>query len=180
LPVLLRRKVLLDTLSPEESRFRPAPRLVIRRRNEEAAGLAEERHTTAFVVGLVLGGLAGAAMTFWKTPRSGVQSRTLIAEETEEFLFRLTRMNDAQTDEAPAGEPSAPVATPSGVEGDAMRATAPAAPISPSPDAGAADAPAPVAEDDETPLPTTFRGETLTENPADIVLDGPRPVATDR
>jgi hypothetical protein len=139
--------------------------------------LAGERHTTAFVVGLVLGGLAGAAVTFWKTPRSGVQSRTLIAEETEEFLFRLTRMNDAQADEAPAGEPSAPVATPSGVEGDAVRATAPVAPPS---EALGTDAAAPVDEDDETPLPATFRGETLTENPADIVLDGPRPVSTDR
>jgi hypothetical protein len=138
--------------------------------------LAEQRHTTAFVVGLVLGGLAGAAVVFWKAPRSGAQTRALIAEKTEEVLFRLTGMDKLP----PAG--TTPRRVP--VSFDAM--------ASRSHDQIAADAdtaplpvPSPASEttaeeEDGARLPTTFRGEVLTEQPTDVVLDGPRPAPADR
>jgi hypothetical protein len=45
--------------------------------------VAKERHTAAFVVGMMIGGAAGAAVTFWKTPMSGAQVRARIAETAE-------------------------------------------------------------------------------------------------
>jgi hypothetical protein len=141
-------------------------------RDEEAAGLAEERHTTAFVVGMVLGGLAGAAVALWTAPRSGAATRALVADKAEAVLFRLTGMDKARSE----------AATPPSSEATAH----------PGSDAGAADAdtapipmPSPVAEttedeDDGARLPATFRGEVLTEKPTDVFLDGPRPAATDR
>src|SRR5262245_37827066 len=144
------------------------------RGDEEAAGLAEERHTTAFVVGMVLGGLAGAAVVFWTARRSGAQTRALIADKTEAVLFRLTGMDKARPEGASsvAPSPSFQAAAPPG--SDAVAA-----------DAKTAQIPAPVtaaemADDDEVKLPATFRGEVLTEEPADIVLDGPRPASPDR
>lgn len=41
--------------------------------------VANERHTAAFVVGLALGGLAGAGYVLFKTPRSGADVRAGIA-----------------------------------------------------------------------------------------------------
>ncbi len=41
--------------------------------------MANERHTAAFVVGLALGGLAGAGYMLFKTPRSGAEVRAGIA-----------------------------------------------------------------------------------------------------
>jgi gas vesicle protein len=41
--------------------------------------VANERHTAAFVVGLALGGLAGAGYVLFKTPRSGAAVRAGIA-----------------------------------------------------------------------------------------------------
>ena len=41
--------------------------------------MANERHTAAFVVGLALGGLAGAGYVLLKTPRSGADVRAGIA-----------------------------------------------------------------------------------------------------
>lgn len=41
--------------------------------------MANERHTAAFVVGLALGGLAGAGYMLFKTPRSGAAVRAGIA-----------------------------------------------------------------------------------------------------
>lgn len=40
---------------------------------------AKKRHNTAFVVGSVIGGLAGAAAALWKTPYSGEELREKIA-----------------------------------------------------------------------------------------------------
>ena len=41
--------------------------------------MASERHTAAFVIGLALGGLAGAGYVLFKTPRSGAAVRAGIA-----------------------------------------------------------------------------------------------------
>jgi hypothetical protein len=151
------------------------------RRDEEAAGLATERHTTAFVVGLVLGGLAGAAVTLWKTPRSGAQLRALVAERTEEVLFRLTGMDEAQTWGASDSTPPASFDRSAGRFDDAEKAAAVTAPLpalAPEPADVAPDLP--VEDDDGATLPATFRGEVLTDQPTDIVLDGPRPAPADR
>jgi hypothetical protein len=135
--------------------------------------LAAERHTTALVVGLVLGGLAGAAVTLWKTPRSGAQLRALVAERAEGVLYRLTGMNETHMQGAPG---STPAASYDGANAAAVTAPLPA--LAPEPTEGE---PAVPAEDDEgATLPATFRGEVLTEQPTDIVLDGPRPAPADR
>jgi hypothetical protein len=156
-------------------------------RGQEEADVAEERHTTAFVVGAILGGLAGAGATLWKTPRSGQGTRALIAERAEGFLFRLTGMDEWQPAESgaapasagPATAPPSPHPTPAVASvpvGDA--ATPPDRLSTPPSDEVAAGIAA--ATEDEPALPLTFRGETLTESPADAVLDGPRPTPTDR
>jgi len=41
--------------------------------------LAGKRHTAAFIVGTVAGGLVGAAMALWKTPHTGDELRSAIA-----------------------------------------------------------------------------------------------------
>lgn len=38
--------------------------------------MPDDRHNAAFVFGAILGGIAGAAITLWKTPQSGAQLRT--------------------------------------------------------------------------------------------------------
>jgi hypothetical protein len=138
--------------------------------------LAKERHTTAFVVGMVLGGLAGAAYVLWTAPRSGAQTRASIADKTEAVLFRLTGMDEARSDGGSAAVPppsfgAAPRPVNDGVAADADTAPIPV----PAPAAGTAED-----EDEEQKLPSTFRGEVLTERPTDVVLDGPRPAQTDR
>ncbi|MEA2593749.1 MAG: hypothetical protein QOF01_218 [Thermomicrobiales bacterium] len=136
--------------------------------------MAEERHTTAFVVGFVLGGLAGAAVTLWKTPRSGAQTRALLAERAEEFLFRLTGMDKPQPEGAASGSSARPFDTAS-TRGDATTSVATKTlsdPLAATPVQG-------MDEDDGATLPPTFRGQILTEQPTDIVLDGPRPAPPD-
>ncbi len=151
------------------------------RRNEEAASLAAERHTTAFVVGLFLGGLAGAAVTLWKTPRSGAQLRALVAERAEDILFRLTGMNEAQTWDGSGRTPPLSFDRPASRDDDAARAAAATAPLPVLAPEPADVAPAvPAVDDDGATLPATFRGQALTERPTDIVLDGPRPAPADR
>ncbi|MDQ4099978.1 MAG: hypothetical protein M3121_05725 [Chloroflexota bacterium] len=38
--------------------------------------MAQQRHGAAFIVGAIIGGIAGAAATLWTTPRSGQELRT--------------------------------------------------------------------------------------------------------
>ena len=155
--------------------------------------MAEERHTTAFVVGFVLGGLAGAAVTLWKTPRSGAQLRALIAERAEGVLFRLTGMDEAQVGGAPSGGlsgslPTEPRRVNELISATVDTSTLPTAPLTPETRGAAATLPTPLdaapiaetAQDAEVTLPPTFRGQVLTEQPTDIVLDGPRPASPDR
>jgi len=59
----------------------------------------DDSHNTAFVVGFVLAGLAGAALVLWKTPRSGSAMRELIAEKTESGLFHTLGMDKYLTGE---------------------------------------------------------------------------------
>lgn len=62
--------------------------------------MARQRHNAAFVVGSVLGGVAGAAAALWKAPQSGSELRAKVAE-------RLggsggTSMNTTVPDDSPA------------------------------------------------------------------------------
>ncbi|MGC4106845.1 MAG: hypothetical protein QM753_10910 [Thermomicrobiales bacterium] len=45
--------------------------------------MAGKRHTAAFVVGTVAGGLVGAATALWKTPHTGDELRAAIATITD-------------------------------------------------------------------------------------------------
>lgn len=41
--------------------------------------MSDERHNAAFMVGIILGALGGAAATLWLTPLSGTQTREQLA-----------------------------------------------------------------------------------------------------
>jgi len=45
--------------------------------------LAGKRHTAAFVIGSMAGGLVGAALALWKTPQSGAELRAQIASAAD-------------------------------------------------------------------------------------------------
>lgn len=42
--------------------------------------MPDDRHTAAFVFGAILGGIAGAAITLWKTPQSGAHLRAGLSQ----------------------------------------------------------------------------------------------------
>ena len=46
---------------------------------ESDAVMSSQRHTGAFIIGGVLGGLAGAAVTLWNTPKSGAELRAAVS-----------------------------------------------------------------------------------------------------
>lgn len=46
--------------------------------------MASQRNTGAFVVGSVIGGLVGAAVTLWKTPKSGAELRSGLSANRED------------------------------------------------------------------------------------------------
>lgn len=126
--------------------------------------MAEERHTTAFVVGAILGGIAGAGSTLWRVPRSGAQTRALLAERIEGALLRLTGMDAwQQSDITTQAKPvlASPLdeamlqMTPEMVSEDATALLR---------DRVSADS---ETTDDGATLPLTFRGEVLVEGPAE-------------
>ena len=45
--------------------------------------LAGKRHTAAFVVGTMAGGLVGGALALWKTPHTGDELRSALATVTD-------------------------------------------------------------------------------------------------
>jgi hypothetical protein len=125
-------------------------------------GVSEERHDTAFVVGTILGSLAGAAVTLFNVPRSGAETRAQLKRLAQDLTEPARRLGDgvqgrvvdaltqrtSYTDEVPA---TPDVATPD-LQSDPLT---------------------PVGADlDATALagaPLSGAGET------DIVIDGPRP-----
>jgi hypothetical protein len=56
--------------------------------------VAEQRHTTAFVVGALIGGVAGAAVVYWRTPKSGQEVRTELTAAVESALLRATEVGE--------------------------------------------------------------------------------------
>jgi len=55
----------------------------------EEAGVADERHDAAFVVGAVLGGVAGAAYGLFSAPQAGRRTRGQLAEQGDAVVQRL-------------------------------------------------------------------------------------------
>jgi hypothetical protein len=109
--------------------------------------VAEERHTKAFVVGTLLGGIAGAAAALWRVPRSGAETRATLNAKVEETIFHLLGMDERET--APT-TPAPIVRTSLPTQPDAV-ATEP----EPEPEA-------PALPVDEPPaVPATFRGEPV-------------------
>jgi hypothetical protein len=56
--------------------------------------VAKQRHTGTFIFGALVGGLAAAGYTLWKTPQSGASLRAAIAEQAEGLLDRVTSLGE--------------------------------------------------------------------------------------
>jgi len=53
------------------------------------------KHTTAFVIGTLLGGAAAAAFVIWNAPQSGERTRTQIMSVVETVIFKALGANQA-------------------------------------------------------------------------------------
>jgi hypothetical protein len=56
--------------------------------------VAKQRHTGTFIFGALVGGLAAAGYTLWKTPQSGASLRAAIAERAEGLLDRVSSLGE--------------------------------------------------------------------------------------
>jgi hypothetical protein len=56
--------------------------------------VAKKRHTGTFIFGAIVGGLAAAGYTLWKTPQSGASLRAALAEQAEGILDRITSLGE--------------------------------------------------------------------------------------
>lgn len=113
----------------------------------------EGRHTAAMISGMVLGGLAGIGIAWWKAPMSGAQLRAKIAEQAESVLFKVIGMDEWQPAAPVTVEPAAAAPSP-------MPAAEPAVPAVRQAEAITSDR-----EEAGAVLPPTFRGEPLAERP---------------
>ena len=145
------------------------------RRVGEAGSVADERHDAAFVVGAILGGVAGATYTLFNAPQAGAQTRAQLAERRDAVAERLAAAI-AEVDGrvrrlvAQVGAAARPVverlasARPGSAPAEVEVATEPAAePVFTLPDPLEPD---PVVREE----PAAGMGE-------DIVIEGPRPAA---
>jgi hypothetical protein len=64
------------------------------------------KHTTAFVIGTLLGGAVAAAFVIWNAPQSGERTRSQISEVVETIIFTMLGANQAT--EARVLKPDAP------------------------------------------------------------------------
>jgi len=81
------------------------------------------KHTTAFVIGTLLGGAAAAAFVIWNAPQSGERTRSQISEVVETVIFTMLGANQAT--EARLLTPDAPSPV-SGMPADAPLVAEPA------------------------------------------------------
>jgi gas vesicle protein len=125
--------------------------------------VAEEQHTTAFVVGAILGGIAGAAATLWRVPQSGAQTRAQIAERVEGVLFKLTGMNKWQEGDITSASATAPTTDAANLLDDMSEPEAFQRIDDRVRSEGDQES-----QDDGATLPLTFRGEVLTEKAAEM------------
>jgi gas vesicle protein len=58
------------------------------------AEVAKKQHTGTFIFGAIVGGFAAAGYTLWKTPQSGARLRTMMAEQAEGMLDRVTSLGE--------------------------------------------------------------------------------------
>jgi len=56
--------------------------------------VAKQGHTGAFIFGALVGGLAAAGYTLWKTPQSGASLRAAVAERAEGLLDRISTVGE--------------------------------------------------------------------------------------
>jgi hypothetical protein len=106
--------------------------------------VAQERHTKAFVVGTLLGGVAGAAAALWRVPQSGAETRATISSTIEETIFKLLGMDERETSPTTPA-PIVPVP----------------APVEPAPVETAPIAVAVIQKEEPATMPATFRGEPI-------------------
>ena len=148
------------------------------RRVGEAGSVADERHDVAFVVGAILGGVAGATYTLFNAPQAGAQTRAQLAERRDAIAERLATAI-AEVD----GRVRRLVAQAGAAASSVAERLASARPGSaPVPAAEVEVATEPVAEPVFT-LPDPLEPDPVVrEEPTvgmgeDIVIEGPRPAA---
>lgn len=71
--------------------------------------MAKSKHTTAFVLGTLLGGAAAAAAAIWNSPQSGKRTRQQISETVESVIFDVLGTEDSTLGRRLTPESPAPV-----------------------------------------------------------------------
>lgn len=156
--------------------------------------MAHERHDVAFVVGALLGGLAGATYTLFNAPQAGSQTRAQLAEQLNGLNGQLgtaTAKLGEQGERLGQRATATVAALTERVTGDAAvvdAATARTAeqktepvlllpdPLEPAPVVGVE--PSPTAAD--VAAGTATVGGLPAGDNFDVVIDGPRPAGADR
>lgn len=75
------------------------------------------KHTTAFVMGTLLGAAASAAFVIWNAPQSGEHTRNQLSDAVESIIFRVLGADEATearllTPDAPSPAPASTVDSP--------------------------------------------------------------------
>jgi len=71
--------------------------------------MAKSKHTTAFVLGTLLGGAAAAAAAIWNSPQSGKRTRQQITETVENVIFDVLGTEESTLGRRLTPETPAPV-----------------------------------------------------------------------
>ena len=153
--------------------------------------MAGERHDVAFVVGAVLGGVAGAAITLLNAPQSGQQTRAQLAAQAEALIQalgaatsqvddRALRLVDraagsipGRGDQPGADAPAAVAVEPAGIgigQGEAEPVYTLPDPLEP----------APVVPTESREIGGDAGAAADTPGGVDVVIEGPRPTSADR
>lgn len=69
------------------------------------------KHTTAFVLGTMIGGAAAAAAAVWNSPQSGKRTRQQFTAKVEDTIFGLLGTGESQLGRRLTPEVPAPVIT---------------------------------------------------------------------
>ena len=156
--------------------------------------MAHERHDVAFVVGALLGGVAGATYTLFNAPQAGAQTRAQLAEQVTALTGQLstataklgeqgerlgqratatvTTLTERVTGDGPVVDPATARAAEAKTEPVILLPD----PLEPAPVVGAE--PSPTAADVAGTTPTV--GGLPAGDDLDLVIDGPRPAGADR
>ncbi len=151
--------------------------------------MARERHDAAFIVGAILGGLAGAGYTLFQAPQAGAQTRAQLAEQVAWLTGRLRTAASplVERSQALGQQATATVSTlterrSGGTSEATSGSTEPFIllpdPLEPYPVVLADAAPATGADAPVPGAPTV--GGLPAGDDLDLVIDGPRPAGPDR